>query len=311
MWILALACTSAGPLDPCTQTGIWDLSTGEAYPSFAWALEHEAEDICLGPGAYALPCGDFDQQPLRITGAGAEQTELRGVDCTERYFNGTGDYLLQDLSITTSSLFIQPRNGRVEVRDVVVRDLVEAQDSIPRMVLWGQVDIDGLEIRDAVLPNSYLNVVGYGSTVQDLWVHDTVQNGHYTLEFIGIALQDLRVEDNTQWASDSGSTFMFALDTWMQQVHFANNGSGELRLAGEVALSEAVFQDAVGEEGHLLTLKEDSTLRLSAAEFLRSGGVSMGSGSTLLLSDTDFQDLDCPILCKGSCLEPAAEVTCL
>lgn len=310
MWILWLACSSS-PMEPCTTTGVWDLSTDEANPSIEWALSHGAEDICLGPGAYALPCGDFDQQPLRITGAGAEQTELRGASCNQRYFNGAGDYLLQDLSITTDTLFIQPSSGRVEIRDVVIRDLGEPQTSTAGVILWGLVDIDGLEIRDAVLPNGYLTIVGQGSTVRDLWVHDNTQYEHHTMEFTGVAFEDLRVEDNIQGELASGNTFMQLSDAQVDGLHFANNGTGELLVDGQVSLSETLFQDSAGEDGQVIQTLSDTTLRVDAADFSRSGGISMARDSTLLLSDTDFQGLDCPVLCSEACLEPAAEVNCL
>ncbi|MFT5587195.1 MAG: hypothetical protein ACI9VR_004803 [Cognaticolwellia sp.] len=309
-WMLLLACAEVDPMDPCASTGIWDASTGLAYGSVERALSSGVEDLCLGPGTYAMPCGTFEDSPVRITGAGAELTELQDAGCLGTEFMAEGPHLLQDLALSSAQLRIQPAYpGTVEVRDVVVRDLQPIANAQDRVILWGLVDVDGLEVRDSALPYSFLTIVGFGSTVKNLWVHDNHDRSATGLEFQGIELEDVRIEDNAQTDPSQGKQLIRLGESSVRNMRFSNN-VGELELDGQVFLSDLAVEAATTSEGHSINILSGSVVSMTAAQLTRSGGVSMDSGSTLLLKDAEFADQECPIRCGGVCLAPAERVSC-
>ena len=297
-------------MDPCASTGIWDATTGLAYGSVERALISGVEDICLGPGTYAMPCGTFEDAPVRITGAGSELTELQSAGCFETAFIAEGAHLLQDLAMSTAQLRIQPGYpGSVEVRDVVVRDLQAATNPPESLTLWGLVDVDGLEVRDSALPYSFLTVVGFGSTVGNLWVHDNHDRSAHGLAFQGIELEDVRIEDNAQTDPSQGRQLIRLGESSVRNMRLSNN-VGEFDLDGQVFLSDLAIEAAAVSEGYSITILSGSLVSMTAAQLSLSGGVGMASDSTLLLQDVEFVDQECPILCGGACLAPAERISC-
>lgn len=316
MWILLLGCTSVGPLEPCTSTGIWDLSTSEVYTSIQDAMESKVEDICLGPGTYAMPCGQFEDTPIRISGAGNELTELRSSDCPQTHFGAPGDYLLEDVAITGAGLYIDlVASGHAQVNDVLVRDLNRSE--VPQsgwgdtIVMWGDVDVDGLEIRDSVLPSDFFSLGSTGSTLRDLWVHDNHDRFYNSFYFDRVELDGVRIEDNPRTDPTQSTYMLYLNDSTLRDLSFGNNGDAHFWVNNNSTVSQANIFDSPGESGHLFSVESGSSLVLSAAQMINSGGVILRRDSTLFLEDTDFPDLDCPISCNEVCLPPAEQVDCL
>lgn len=316
MWIFLLGCTSLGPIELCTSTGIWDLSTSEVYTSIQDAMESRVEDICLGPGTYAMPCGQFEDTPIRISGAGNELTELRSSDCPQAHFNAEGDYLLEDVAITGAGFFIDMSPwGHAQLNDVLVRDLnLDARppesgwDDV--IILAGDVDIDGLEVRDSVLPSGFFSMGYSGGTVQDLWVHDNLDRSSSSFEFDGIDLDGVRIEGNPR-SDPTQNTYMLYLDnSTLRDLSFGDNADAHVWVNNHTTISEAHFFDSPGESGRLFHVESGSSLTLNATEVIQSGGVNLSRDATLFLQNTELPDLECPILCSETCLAPAAEVIC-
>ncbi|MFT5587196.1 MAG: hypothetical protein ACI9VR_004804, partial [Cognaticolwellia sp.] len=107
------------------------------------------------------------------------------------------------------------------------------------------------------------------------------------------------------------STFMLYLnDSTLRDLSFGNNGDAHFWVNNSSTVSQANIFDSPGESGRLFSVESGSSLALSAAQMINSGGVILRPDSTLFLQDTEFPDLDCPILCNETCLPPAEQVEC-